>query len=85
MRISPELLSDLKYLAWYYEWSEGIKDHVKAAIRESPIEFSHYLSSLAQAHRTGYAENHGKGLAVYCASHGIAHPYVGELAETVDA
>jgi hypothetical protein len=84
MRISPELLSDLKYLAWYYEWSQGIKDHVKNAIRESPTEFSHYLSSLAQAHRTGYSEECGKGLAVYCATHSIPHPYVGELADTVD-
>jgi len=85
MRISPELLQDLKYLAWYYKWSEVIKDHVKAAIRDSPTEFSHYLSSLAQAHRTGYAESCGRGLAVYCATHGIPHPYVGELAETADA
>lgn len=85
MRISPELLHDLKYLAWYYEWSQSMKDHVKAAIRESPTEFSHYLSSLAQAHRTGYAESGGKGLAVYCATHGIPHPYVGQLEDTVDA
>lgn len=84
MRITPSLLQDLKYLAWYYEWSENMKDHVKTAIRESPTEFSHYLASLAQAHRTGYEESHGKGLAVYCATHGIAHPYVGELADTVD-
>lgn len=85
MRISPQMLQDLKYLAWYYEWSEAIKDHVKAALRESPTEFTHYLTSLAQAHRAGYAESNGRGLAVYCAEHGIPHPYVGELVETVDA
>ena len=84
MRISPQMLQDLKYLAWYYEWSEGIKAHVKAALRESPNEFSHYLTSLAQAHRAGYAESHGSGLAVFCATHGIPHPYVGELEETID-
>lgn len=85
MKISPELLSDLKYLAWYYEWKDGMKDHVKTALRESPTEFSHYLASLAAAHRAGYVESHGHGLAVFCASHGIPHPYVGELAETEDA
>ena len=85
MRISPELLQDLKYLAWYYGWHESMKDHVKAALRESPSEFTHYLSSLAKAHRAGYAENQGKGLAVFCATHGIPHPYVGELEDTVDA
>lgn len=85
MRISPQLLQDLKYLAWYYDWKEAMKDHVKIALRESPTEFSHYLSSLAQAHRAGYAESNGKGLAVFCASHSIPHPYVGQLAETVDA
>lgn len=84
MLISPQMLQDLKYLAWYYEWSEGIKTHVKAALRESPTEFTHYLTSLAQAHRSGYDESNGRGLAVFCASNGIAHPYVGELAETVD-
>jgi hypothetical protein len=85
MRISPKMLEDLKYLAWYYTWSERIKDHVKAALRESPTEFTHYLSSLAEAHREGYEQDHGLGLAVFCAEHGIPHPYVGELAETVDA
>jgi len=84
MRISPQMLQDLKYLAWYYEWAQSMKDHVKAALRESPNEFTHYLTSLAEAHRKGYSESNGKGLAVFCASHGIPHPYVGALTETVD-
>jgi predicted metal-binding transcription factor (methanogenesis marker protein 9) len=84
MKISPELLADLKYLAWYYEWSQNVKDHVKKAIQESPREFMHYLSSLAQAHRVGYAESCGRGLAVWCAEHGVPHPYVGELEEITD-
>lgn len=85
MRITPKMLDDLKYLAWFYMWNERIKDHVKAALRESPTEFTHYLSSLAAAHRAGYDESNGRGLAVFCATHGIAHPYVGELEDTVDA
>lgn len=84
MKVSPEFLADLKYLAWYYEWSENMKAHVKAAINEWPSEFMHYLSSLAAAHRAGYLESNGRGLAVWCAVHGIAHPYVGELEETED-
>jgi hypothetical protein len=84
MKVSPEFLADLKFLAWYYEWKEDMKVHVKRALAESPVEFTHFLASLAEAHRRGYAENHGRGLAVWCAEHGVAHPYVGELAETED-
>lgn len=84
MKVSPEFLSDLKFLAWYYEWKESMKDYVKKAIGESPTEFTHYLSSLAEAHRRGYAQSNGHGLAVWCAEHGVPHPYVGELAETED-
>lgn len=84
MNVSPEFLADLKYLAWYYEWSENMKAHVKVAIKESPTEFTHFLSSLAEAHRLGYSESHGRGLAVWCAEHGVPHPYVGELEETED-
>jgi hypothetical protein len=85
MKITPRMLEDLKYLAWYYTWGQRMKDYVKTALRESPAEFTHYLSSLAAAHRAGYEEDNGRGLAVFCATHGIAHPYVGELEETVDA
>lgn len=84
MKVSPEFLADLKFLAWYYEWKESIKTQVKRAISESPTEFTHYLSSLAEAHRRGYAQSNGRGLAVWCAEHGVPHPYVGELAETED-
>jgi hypothetical protein len=84
MKVSPEFLADLKYLAWFYQWTEPMKTHVKKAVSESPTEFTHYLSSLAAAHRAGYLESEGRGLAVWCAVHGIAHPYVGELAETED-
>lgn len=84
MKVSPEFLADLKYLAAFYLWTDEMKIHVKKAISESPTEFTHYLSSLAAAHRAGYLESKGRGLAVWCAVHNIAHPYVGELAETED-
>lgn len=84
MKVSPEFLADLKYLAGFYQWTDEMKAHVKKAITETPTEFTTYLTSLAAAHRAGYAENNGRGLAVWCAMNGIAHPYVGELAETED-
>jgi hypothetical protein len=84
MRVSPELMTDLKYLAWWYDWPQSVKDHVKAALREWPQEFSHYLSSLAAAHRAGYAETNGRGLTHFCATHKIPHPYVGELEDEID-
>jgi hypothetical protein len=84
MKVSPEFIADLKYLAWYYEWTQNVKDHVKRAVAESPREFIHFLASLAEAHRRGYNESNGRGLAVWCAQNGVAHPYVGELEETED-
>lgn len=85
MKVSPEFLADLKLLAIDYKWTDEMKAHVKDSVKAYPTEFIQYLSSLASAHRHGYSDVGGRGLAVFCAEHGIAHPYVGELEETVDA
>lgn len=84
MKVSPEFLTDLRYLSAIYTWTEAMKKHVRESVRAYPTEFIQFLSSLATAHRKGYEESEGRGLAVWCAQHGVAHPYVGELAETED-
>jgi hypothetical protein len=84
MKVSPEFLTDLRYLSAIYAWTEAMKKHVRESVKAHPNEFIQFLSSLAAAHRKGYEESEGRGLAVWCATNGVAHPYVGELEETED-
>lgn len=85
MKISASLMQDLRYLAGVCQWTEWNKDAIKASLKESPEEFSRLLTSLAAAYRVGYEGPNHEGLAVFCATHGIEHPYVDGLAETMDS
>lgn len=84
MKVSQAFLTDLRYLSALYKWTEAMKTHVRESVRAYPNEFMTFLSSLAEAHRKGYDESEGRGLAHWCMTNGVPYPYVGELEETVD-
>jgi hypothetical protein len=84
MQVADSFMNDLRYLTKTCEWSDGDKEQIKKAVKASPVEFTQLLTSLAAAYRKGYKGPRNHGLAVYCAGNGIEHPYVGELAESMD-
>lgn len=79
MNVSPSFLADLKYLAWFYKWTDDMKQRIKFAINESPAEFTHLFGVLATAHRNGYEGSGCAGLSVYCVENGLPYPYIGGL------
>ena len=78
MKTSKQFLKDFAYLANYYGWTPADIKDIKAQGSFDSESMARYWTTLANAHRAGYAQTASNGfmrLGLWCSIQGWPDPY----------